>query len=414
MTPRQVAIPAGSRIHSSRPDLSIRVYERIGDVDPAQWDSLLTAEDLQVSHRFVRICEDSAVENAVYRHVMIERAGRLAAVATLCRIEVSLDLLSSGGTRSAIRWARRWRSSFLRVPMVLCGLPVSFGGSCVRLRRGEDPAAIVNALAALAESTARELGAQLVCFKEFASDQSPDFDPLVRRGYARSPSLPFCTLSIPWRSFGQYLASARAGYRRQVVASMRAARAAGLTVRLLDDFGPECVRIFRLYEQVMDHAEFQLERLNLGFFERLNAYLGPQSRAMLVERDRELAAAAVLLDTPGDLTFLLAGIDYRSNRECHAYPFLVTQIVAEAIRRGARTLHLGQTSYALKGRLGALSEPRWFYLRHRASLRNALLRAASGMLFPTAKVPARRVFRAGCEPTGRATAAAPVSSEAGP
>ena len=384
-----VRIPAAGRASG----LSIRVHERIADVDPAEWDSLLAPEDIQASHRFIRVCEDSDVEHPVYRHVMIERSGRLVAVATLCRILVSLDLLSSGRTRSAIQWARRWRSSFLKLPMVLCGLPVSFGASCVRIRPGEDPAAIVAALAALAESTARELGAQLVCFKEFAAEESPAFDSLRRRGYVRSASLPFCTLPIPWRSFDEYLGSARAGYRRQILASLRSARAAGLTLQMVDDFGPACEGIFRLYGQVMDRAEFQLERLNLAFFERLNAYLGPQSRAMLVHRGGDLVAAAVLLETPRDMTFLLAGIDYASNRECHAYPFLVTRIVDEAIRRGARSLHLGQTSYALKGRLGSRSEPRWFFLKHRASLRNALLRAASGALFPTATVPARRVFR---------------------
>lgn len=373
--------------------LSVRVHAHIGEVDPGEWDSLLSDEDLQTSHRFIRACQDSDVESAVYRHVMIERSGRLVAVATLSCMHVSLDLLSSGRTRDAIRWARNWRPSFLRVPMVMCGLPVSFGSSCVRIRSDEDPAPVVDALASCADSFAEELGARLVCFKEFTSAEAATFDRLRRHDYFRAESLPFCTLPVAWKSFDEYLGSLRAGYRRQLHGSMSAARAAGLTIRAAEDFGPECERIFRLYEQVMERAEFQLERLNLAYFERLNTGFGPQSFALLVERDGNLVAAAILLAAPRALTFLLAGIDYEQNRECQAYPFLMTHIVAEAIRRGASSLELGQTSYALKGRFGAIPHSRCFYLKHRAGVRNALLRVASGALFPTAKPAVRHVFK---------------------
>jgi hypothetical protein len=63
------------------------------------------------------------------------------------------------------------------------------------------------------------------------------------------------------------------------------------------------------------------------------------------------------------------------------------------MRHGVTELDLGQTSYALKGRLGAALSGRWLFLKDRGVLRHALLRAGSGLLFPAVRVTPRRVFR---------------------
>lgn len=200
-------------------------------------------------------------------------------------------------------------------------------------------------------------------------------------------------MSIPWQSFEEYLSSMRSGYRRQILATLRARERERLRIRVVDHFGDECPRVVALYEQVMDRAQFQLERLNLAFFRNIATYLPGSAGAILVERDDELLAAAVLLRSPRLLTFFMAGIEYGRNRACSAYLNLVAEIVAEAIRSRVEGLELGQTSPELKARLGAVAVPRYLYLRCPSPLAHAVLRSASGMLFPAAPVPRRRVFR---------------------
>ena len=374
-------------------DYTLRVCERIEEIDAAAWDSVVAPHDLQATHRFVKLCQRSGVEHADYRHVLLYHAGEPVGVASITRMTVSLDLLSSGAARSVIRWLRRWRPSFLRVPLTICGLPVSFGGSCVRFRPGVDGTRALEILDDLMARHALDARTPVLCFKEFAAHETAALDHLKRRGYFRAPSLPYCSLPVRWRSFEEYMGSLRAGYRRQVKSSLRVRSEAGLSVRVVEDFGGECERIFALYEQVMERAPFQLERLNLAFLQRLNADLGAQSRAILIEKDGQLLAAAVMLYAPRVVTFLLAGIDYRSHQRYHSYLNLVVEVVREAINAGAETLELGQTSYDLKGRLGALAAPRYIYLKHRNRLVNALLRAASGLLFPALTVKPRRVFK---------------------
>jgi hypothetical protein len=155
----------------------------------------------------------------------------------------------------------------------------------------------------------------------------------------------------------------------------------------------EAPRIFPLYEQVMDHASFQLERLNLAFFQHLATGLGDRTSAIRVEREGALLAAAVLVHCPETLTFLLAGIDYAHNRQSQAYLTLAAEIVAQAIRLGAKRLDLGQTTYDLKGRLGAEMSPRWIFIRCPNPAVHLTLRAASGALFPAVLPTPRRVFK---------------------
>ena len=373
---------------------AVRAFADIADVDPMEWDAILDPDDLQATHRFVSVCQRSEVEGAAYRHVMVYRGERLAAVASLSRMDVKLDLLSSGIARAGITWVRRRRPSFLVVPVAFCGLPVSFGQSCLRVAPGANQALVLSILSRELDAFGAETGARILCFKEYAPGESAALAPLATAGYFRAPSLPSCRLAIRWSSFDEYLAAMRAGYRRQVQISLRARAALGVEFHVVEDFGPDCPRIFGLYEQVMDRAAFQLERLNLAFFRELNARLGSQSGAVLLVRDGVVAAAAVLLYGPHLVTFLLTGIDYAQNRACHAYPNLVTEVVAEAIRRRAAALEMGQTSYDLKLRFGAVTSERDILVKCRRRLSHALLRAVAPALFPVVRPLARRVHRA--------------------
>ena len=104
--------------------------------------ALLAPDDVLATHRFIRVCENSRVADAAYRHITVHDGRQLLAIASCCRMQVALDLLSTGVVRGAIQGVRRWRREFLRVPVAFCGLPVSFGQSCVRLRPGTDAPAI--------------------------------------------------------------------------------------------------------------------------------------------------------------------------------------------------------------------------------------------------------------------------------
>jgi hypothetical protein len=229
--------------------------------------------------------------------------------------------------------------------------------------------------------------------KEFSPAEIAALDrPLLERAFFRVPSLPSFAMVVPWASFDEYLDDMRAGYRRQVLACRQVARREGLTIRRVDDYEADCRRFFALYEQVMDRAQFQLERLNLAFFRNLPRELPGHTSAIFIERDGDMLAGAILLHTDERLTFFMAGIDYGPNRRCAAYLNLVAEVVAEAIRRRVGVLELGQTSAELKSRLGAASEDRFIYFRCPSRSAHIAFRSTAGVFFPATRPPRRRVF----------------------
>src|SRR5262245_6835774 len=145
--------------------LQVRVYRDVNDVPAGEWDSLLGPDDLQTSHRFVRICQETCHE-AEYWHLMAYQGEHPCGVASFSRMPVRLDLVATGMTRSLLQQPRRVWPGFLRVPVLFGGPPVSFGRPCLKLAPSAGPA-VVSLLAQEAERIAKATSTQLVCFKEF-------------------------------------------------------------------------------------------------------------------------------------------------------------------------------------------------------------------------------------------------------
>lgn len=389
------AAPDSRSISSDRPALHVEIHREIREIPEDEWDSIVPAGAIQKSHAFVRTCQESRVEDALYWHLMIRRGAELVATASISRMTLSLELLSSRSLRRFVHRLRGHYPPLLRIPALFCGLPVSFGQPCLTLRNKNEIPEVARAVAGTMERIASEQPTGLLCWKEFDDESADSLDVLESDGYFRVPSLPACSLRLRWSDFDTYLSSLRATYRRQIIASLRQRTRARLDVRVVRDFSDEVPAIFSLYEQVINRAEHRLERLNKPFFEGLNKNLGERSAAVIVESESRIVAAAVVLNSGASAVFLLAGIDYAQNRACHGYPILVTEVLRAAIRSGASHLEMGQTSYELKGRLGAEKSARWLFLRHRAKPVHALIKATSGMLFPATHDPDRRVFRTG-------------------
>lgn len=373
--------------------IEVEVARDINLVDLTNWDPLVTDDDLQATHRFVRTCQESGIEDAKYWYLLLYKDSVPVAFAALSLITVSIDLLSTEPIRKLICGLKRIRPNFLRIPVLFCGLPVSFGRSCICFRNDVDKTPLVLRIAQEMEKIAASEGVGMLCFKEFQTHELPDMDELLNLGYFRANSLPYCTLDLKWDDFGSYLSELRTGYRRQFLAGLKMFDELNLEVRLLDDLSPVVDQIFDLYGKVMDGAEHRLEMLNRKFFQLLNKYLQSEIRVLLVQKGDRILSCALLLCGSETVTFLIAGIDYDWHRQTLSYVNLLQEILRYSLHRRAKQLHLGQTSYYLKRRLGARAEPLYIYVRHRNGNLNRILQAISPWLFPKEEFKPLRVFR---------------------
>ncbi|MFC1530257.1 GNAT family N-acetyltransferase [Gemmatimonadota bacterium] len=372
--------------------LELRVVRDIGEIDAAEWDSLLAPDDLLLTHRYLTVCQESGVENARYWYLMFYRAERLAATAVLSRMVVSLDLLSTGFTRKAILAIRKLLPGFMKIPTLFCGVPVSHGYPSIRFRDNVDPEPILERLAIEMEAIAAEQGIRLLCLKEFFPEDTNRADGLLHLGFFRGRSLPFSLMPVTWRNHEEYLGSLRSGYRRQVHWAENRLQSNGIRLEVLGDYRDHLDEIFTLYEQVMDNAPFQLERLNREYFRLLPELMPEETAAIIATGDRGLEAALIVLLSPARTTSHFAGIRYETQKETCAYVCLLQELIRLAIERRSEQIDFGQNSYYLKGRLGAGTEPLFIYLRYRNRVMHALLSLISPLLFPDTEVPSLRVF----------------------
>lgn len=384
---------ASAHLRIARPTETL-AYESIDEVAPDLWDSLVPDGDLLATHRFVDTCDGAGIDSARLRHVLVYESGRLAGVASLCRLEVPLDILSTGLTRLVISWLRRLHPNVLRVPIVFCGLPVSFGSSCLRFAPDADRVATMERVLAAMEAFAAETDSDVLCLKEFDTRTQAELaGPLQAAGFVSAPSLPGCRIALPWQTMHQYRESLRAGYRRQLNLDRRAAVAANLRQSFSDGIAPSVDEAYRLYAQVIRRAQFKLEELPPGFFQALSTKCGGDLRSVIVERDGDTLANAILFGRAPTCYFLLDGLDYARLGHGHVYQNLVAGVLEAAIAGGASALELGQTSYPMKTRIGGIATPRFLWLKHRRPLPHRLLALAAHRLFSPTRVPPRRVFR---------------------
>ena len=371
----------------------VDVHRHMDEIDQVEWDGLMDRENVPSTHRFVALCQDSGVADARYAHVVIRDSGRPVLVATLCRIEVKLDLIAHGGLRGAAAVVRSVWPRFLTVPVLIGGLPASFAQSCLGLAPDTNSGEVLRLLSGVADEVARDFGAGFVAFKEFAPHEVRRLRQMERFGYFLAPSVPTCTLSLR-STFNSYLAEMRSGYRRQLRLTQAKQRELGLRCRLISNFRGDCPTLFRLYQEVMERAPLQLEQLNLEFFEGLAERFADTAHLLVVEHDGRPLAAALLLESATNLNFLVTGLDTGDSLVHQAYLTLMVEVVKEAHRRRKQTLMLGQTSWSSKTRLGARVESRSLFVRHRARPQRRMLHLARHTLFPEFDVgPRRRVFR---------------------
>lgn len=372
--------------------LNVRRFSSIHDIPESLWDGLLNHAHPYHSHRLIRAVEDARVENARFWYLVFQDGDRAVATAALSAFTVSLDLFLGKGFQRIAALARREFPRFLRIDVLFCGLPASFGQSNLVLSQD---LSLLSLLVEEMEILSQEHGLRFLCVKEFKESELPWVQDLERLGFFRGRSIPYMAMDVRWKSFEEYLANLRHPYRRHIRRSLAKMGKEDSFPRLVLG-GPEVVspgRFFQLYQNVMARTETRLEILNEAFFERLWAELGPDLQVLAAVGQGEVLAAAVLLKTGDTLNFMLVGLPETPETPWDLYFNLLYAILDQAIRQDCRRLNLGQTAYWGKQQIGGQPEEEFLFFKAANPRLHAVLRALRGILFPRTRLKSPRVFK---------------------
>ncbi len=375
---------------------------------PTEWNVLAGANVLH-THLFNTTVLDAGVERAWFQFVTLREGQRCVATASLSAFDIDLGLFLGKSAEAWLLRIRRFSPRFLKINILICGLPASFGQSNLAFSPDADRETCLRLLAHYMEEVALKKGIKYLCFKEFDRSEAETLRPLETLGYFKAYSLPDTHLDLShWAGTADYLAGMRSHYRRKIKLSLKkiglrrpeihpfsAELAAGREPVLLFGGDETCPpeQFYRMYLSVMDRAETKLETLNLAFFEQLCANYPDQLVVLALWQGGQVQGAVLLLPSGSTLIWLLVGIGEGRDTRFDTYFNLSLGLVEYAFAHGFQRIKTGQTAYPFKFRLGVHPDELFLFFRAKNRAKHFLLNKLRGVVFPKTPLPNLHVFK---------------------
>lgn len=357
--------------------LAAAMHASIREVPRERWEAL--APGSAFGWAFHAACEDAAPRGFELSHLTVSSGDALWAAAPVFRVPYRVDMSFGPAVQAIGTWIHRRAPRLVSVPMIGLGSPLS--DTCeLRVAAGLDAgqrAAAVRAVLDTLVRSARERKIDLVAIK----DATPELDTwvgphLAETGFSRVPSLPVATLDVPFRSLDEYFESLSASMRSDLRRKQRQSKNSVTLESVASAAGLEA-ELSAMSEETHrrgagDYGGF--DTLSPGYVPRVMEAGQGTARLRLGRVDGRLASFSLFFVEPGRVVAQQIGMHYPLARDHNLYFLHWLDLVGFCIAQGIPRLEFGQTSYAVKRRLGCRLEPRWAYVRHRVDAINRVVK----------------------------------------
>jgi predicted N-acyltransferase len=379
-TDRTLSAPA--RYHVS-------AHASIRDVDWDDWNRLRDVKlDPYMDPRYILAVENSMGKDSQFRHVLFyDEAGEPAASACLCAFSIDGAMLAEGRARTLANVINRLAPRLLRLPLMLCGLPVSSGSSHLRFAPDANRGVILRDLDRILLDFAKSTRCRVIAFKEFEPADSHELLPLESLGYRKADSLPMNCAPVGFQSFDDFLSRVKSSRRRMIRKSREKFLAAGMKVEhMLGGEGADALftdDVYQLYDAVLDRAAVRFERLPAEFFREIARQMPENSLFTYMYHRERIVAFAMTLFSEAFCDQMFIGFDYRLNAECDLYFNVFFETLDAIFARAPRRVLVGQTSDEFKHqKLSAFQVPLSLYVKGCNRAADLLLACCFDLFFP--------------------------------
>lgn len=354
-------------MHWREDGLSSRSCPSITNIARDEWDKLFPHP--AQSWAFYRACELAPPNGFKLDAAAVYNRGSLVAAAPVFATRFRLDMPFRDGTRSIISQLSRHIPNLGSVPLIGLGSPIL--DRCdlgfAKEVRGSDRCGAFASLLDTLRSRAADTGARVLALKDIADDDTRWADaPLSEAGYTRIPSLPRCVLELPFANANDYLESLSSSMRSDLRRKMR--QASDVQCGVTDSVEGIEDDLFQLYEEQRERSAGNynnFDSLSPAYFREVIGGLKGQARLMTCRVDGKLASFNLFIAGADRAVAHKIGLRNSLVRANNLYFVNWMMMVIYCIHHRIPLLELGQTSYALKKRLGCKIERSWTYFRHR-------------------------------------------------
>lgn len=325
----------------------------LGDIDRAEWDSLVADADGSVfhSHGWLAAYESGAPHQSTPAHLVVRKGGRLVGLLP--------QYLTTGCPRlAAHRSLLPAQATTLSEPFLLGH---SFYGSYGGPLALGDVESIVRLLLDGMNDIARRTDVDAYGFVNVPQTAACVLREVEARGFTVVPLAYTMVLPVRWTTFAEYQAFLPHRWRNAMQRRARHAAEQGLQVEWVARPEPLQEALDLIRGVFVHHGHVNADLYPESYLRSLIKEMGDGLRFLLVR-----APDGTLMTTFGALFFngrlfpWIAGIDYETLKVYESYHFAQAATVQYAISIGATEIDEGRGTYAIKRRYGFT--PRAIYL----------------------------------------------------
>jgi predicted N-acyltransferase len=375
---------------------SYQIVESVEEIDHLDWNLVQQFDHSPMTDlRMLRVLERTLKDQSQCWPLLIrDEQGRPAAVTCLSLFRVDGGILAGPVIRRVTARVRRIRPQFLRLPMLIGGVPIATGGPALAIREDADRDAVVRALLQAIEEMERRLCPRLSLVSEFTDEQAEELAGLEEAGFLRVPSLPMNEFPPGCSDFEEYLQRRSSRSRHNIRKSRRKLEQGGISVQhlrgsegaiehLTDD-------VHRLYEAVYERSDTKFEYLPLEFFRELARQMPEEAWYTFFVKDDRVVAFSLRIAYRGHVYLVRLGVDYDLNREYDLYFNALYEDLDFALRQQPEMIHFGQNSSPVKLRIGCRQSARWLFVKGHGVL-DPVIRRFSRFIFREVAVQSAQV-----------------------
>lgn len=382
--------------------LSRNFYSSVDEIDPVEWNAVLGNNNLYLSIDYLRALEASMSEVIQFRYFLLYNSIlKPVAIGYVQIVDFNNDVFKTNKAFCQVFTSLKNRVlESIDVKMMVCGNIFTCGENGFYYTSAiSSEEAFDNLSATLYELREMEKGPKpvsVVLMKEFFPDSFDESDKLKLAGFKDFKIDVNMILRIhpEWKSMDDYLFSMTTKFRTKAKGVYK--KSADLEVRSLtaEEIKTNLPAIEKLYQNVVDKAEFRFGRLSADAFISYKTNLGDHFifNGYFLHSNLVGFSTAFFNDRYIDANYV--GLDYSVNQSYAVYQRMLYDYVQLSVERGVQELRLGRTAEEIKSCIGAEPCDMKLYIRHRNSISNHFIAHIISAISPN-EFELRYPFKAG-------------------
>jgi len=170
--------------------LSTKTYTSIKEIPSSEWNAVIHENDYFKSHEFLKIMEESNVENSTFWYILVFKNDEIIGAGVFSSFIVSLDLFLDEQAKKGVGMMRKLFPDFLRIRFLFCGLPISVGKDTILIKEPGHSNDILEAILRESKLIAKAHNIKIINFKEFYLNEKIGLNHLLSFGFVKSWSSP--------------------------------------------------------------------------------------------------------------------------------------------------------------------------------------------------------------------------------